>query len=248
MKAEKPNNIRLNKFLANSGICSRRMADELIMKGLVTVNGQKVKQLGSKISSLDTVKYNNKVLSLEKHTYVLLNKPKDFLTTLDDPQDRKTVLSLVKNACKERIYPVGRLDRNTTGLLLLTNDGMLAHYLSHPSTNIKKVYQVELDIPITASHISEIKNGLELEDGKAIVDDIAVLDSNKKIIGLELHIGKNRIVRRIFEHLGYEVLKLDRTLYAGLTKKNLKRGEWRLLLDKEVLSLKRMCNYSKKAN
>lgn len=236
------NIVRLNKFIANSGICSRRNADNLILQGEITVNGQKVVNLGHKVNLSDIVKYKNQIIKSEKNAYILLNKPKDFLTTASDPYERKTVMSLVKNACNERIYPVGRLDRNTTGLLLFTNDGMLANALSHPSNNIKKVYQVELDKPITNEDLKKIQAGVILEDGKAIVDAISIIDNNRKSIGIEIHIGKNRIVRRIFESLNYQVLKLDRTLYANLTKKDLRRGEWRRLSNNEVFALKRICN------
>lgn len=230
--------IRLNKFIANAGICSRREADELILSGAIKVNGKVVTEMGFKVKPDDVVKYGDKLLKREHLVYLLLNKPKDFITTMDDPQERKTVMQLVKNACKERIYPVGRLDRNTTGLLLLTNDGELAKKLSHPSHQVKKVYQVDLNKPLTDDDFEKILQGVELEDGKATVDELAILSSDGITIGLSIHIGKNRIVRRIFEHLGYDVVKLDRAMYAGLTKKDLPRGKWRFLTEKEVLGLK----------
>ncbi len=230
--------IRLNKFIANSGVGSRREADELIKLGLVTVNGEVVTEMGHKIKRTDEVRYEGKKLKAEKPVYILLNKPKGFITTTDDPQERKTVMSIVANAGPERIYPVGRLDRNTTGLLLLTNDGDLADKLTHPSYNVKKIYRVELDKPITKNDFQKIKDGVYLEEGRAIVDDLAIVDGDNQIIGIELHIGWNRIVRRIFESLGYEVEKLDRVVYAGLDKKDLNRGEWRFLKPEEIIKLK----------
>ena len=232
--------IRLNKYIANSGVCSRREADELILAGIVTVNGIVVTELGTKISTDDKVQYDNQTIRNEKHVYVLLNKPKGYITTTDDPFDRKTVMSLVADACKERIYPAGRLDRNTTGLLLLTNDGDMAKKLTHPKHKVKKVYQVELDKALTKNDMLKIADGVELEDGLALIDEIAYISgsSNKKEIGVELHSGKNRIVRRIFEATGYEVVKLDRVIFAGLTKKDLPRGKWRLLTEQEINYLK----------
>jgi 23S rRNA pseudouridine2605 synthase len=232
--------IRLNKYIADAGICSRREADVLIESGVVKVNGVIVTQLGTKVSQTDKVMFGGETLSREKLRYILLNKPKGFITTSDDPLDRKTVMSLVENACEERIYPVGRLDRNTIGLLLFTNDGDMAKKLTHPKYGIKKVYHVFLDKPLTKSDMIQIIEGVELEDGLAKPDKISyVTDENdKKQVGLELHSGKNRIVRRIFEHLGYEVVKLDRVSFAGLTKKDLPRGKWRLLSEKEVGMLK----------
>ncbi|MBD1397472.1 pseudouridine synthase [Pontibacter sp. JH31] len=230
--------IRLNRYIANAGVCSRREADELILSGEIKVNGEAVTEMGFKVQPSDTVTYGKKVLSREKMVYVLLNKPKDFITTTEDPEGRKTVMSLVEKASKERIFPVGRLDRNTTGLLLFTNDGELAQKLTHPSNEIKKIYQVELDKPITKDDFQKVVEGVELEDGKAMVDDVAMLGDSKKFLGLEIHIGRNRIVRRIFEHLGYEVVTLDRVQYAGLTKKDLPRSEWRYLSEKEVIRLK----------
>ena len=227
--------LRLNKFLANAGICSRREADEFIQAGVVTVNGEVVTELGTKIKRTDEVKFHDQPVSLEKKVYVLLNKPKDCVTTSDDPQQRKTVMDLVKNVCPERIYPVGRLDRNTTGVLLLTNDGDLASKLTHPKFLKKKVYHVYLDKNVTAHDMQQIAEGIELEDGEIHADAIEYAsDTDKSQVGIEIHRGKNRIVRRIFEHLGYRVVKLDRVQFAGLTKKNLRRGDWRFLTEKEV--------------
>ncbi|GAB2945321.1 pseudouridine synthase [Hymenobacter coalescens] len=235
---ETDGSVRLNRYIANAGICSRREADVLIESGEIRVNGEVVTELGYKVQPSDTVHYGKTNLKREKQVYVLLNKPKDFLTTTEDPEGRKTVMDLVANASKERIFPVGRLDRNTTGLLLFTNDGEVAQKLSHPSHRNKKVYQVELDKDLTEEHLAQIAAGLELEDGKAEVDDVAVVAGNPKFVGVEIHIGRNRIVRRIFEHLGYEVKTLDRVQYAGLTKKDLPRGNWRYLTEKEVIRLK----------
>ena len=227
--------LRLNKFLANAGVCSRREADEFIQAGLVTVNGQVVTELGTKILRTDEVKFHDAVVSLEKKVYVLLNKPKDYVTTSDDPQQRKTVMDLVKDVCPERIYPVGRLDRNTTGVLLLTNDGDLASKLTHPKFLKKKVYHVHLDKNLTAHDMQQIIEGITLEDGEIKADAVAYADErDKSQVGIEIHSGKNRIVRRIFESLGYRVTKLDRVQFAGLTKKNLRRGDWRFLTEKEV--------------
>ena len=227
--------LRLNKFLANAGVCSRREADEFIQAGLVTVNGQVVTELGTKILRTDEVKFHDAVVSLEKKVYVLLNKPKDYVTTSDDPQQRKTVMDLVKDVCPERIYPVGRLDRNTTGVLLLTNDGDLASKLTHPKFLKKKVYHVNLDKNLTAHDMQQISEGITLEDGEIKADAVAYADErDKSQVGIEIHSGKNRIVRRIFESLGYRVTKLDRVQFAGLTKKNLRRGDWRFLTEKEV--------------
>ena len=227
--------VRLNKFLANAGICSRREADEFIQAGVVTVNGQVVTELGTKVLRSDDVKFHDQPVTMEKKVYVLLNKPKDCVTTSDDPQQRKTVMDLVKNACPERIYPVGRLDRNTTGVLLLTNDGELASKLTHPKFLKKKIYHVFLDKNITARDMQQIAEGINLEDGEIHADAIEYAsDKDKSQVGIEIHSGKNRIVRRIFESLGYRVVKLDRVLFAGLTKKNLRRGDWRFLTEKEV--------------
>ncbi len=231
--------IRLNRYIANSGVCSRRDADELIAQGLVEVNGKVITEMGYKVQPGDVVKYDGGTLRRELPVYLLLNKPKDFITTMDDPQERKTVMQLIAGACKERVYPVGRLDRNTTGLLVLTNDGALAEKLTHPSNKISKVYQVELNRPLDRSDLATIEEGgIVLEDGPVKVDEIAYTDNTRKVVGLEIHEGRNRIVRRIFEHLGYEVEKLDRTMYAGLTKKDLPRGNWRFLTEKEVIRLK----------
>ena len=227
--------VRLNKYLANAGVCSRREADEFIQAGVVTVNGQVVTELGTKILRTDEVKFHDEPVTLEKKVYVLLNKPKDYVTTSDDPQQRKTVMDLVKNACPERIYPVGRLDRNTTGVLLLTNDGDLASKLTHPKYLKKKIYHVYLDKNVTAHDLQAIAEGIQLEDGEIKADDVQYADAvDKKQVGIEIHSGKNRIVRRIFESLGYKVLKLDRVQFAGLTKKNLRRGDWRYLTEEEV--------------
>ena len=227
--------LRLNKFLANAGVCSRREADEFIQAGVVTVNGQVVTELGTKVLRTDEVKFHDQPVTIEKKVYVLLNKPKDYVTTVDDPQQRKTVMDLVKDACPERIYPVGRLDRNTMGVLLLTNDGELACKLTHPKFLKKKVYHVYLDKNLTAHDMQQIADGITLEDGEVHADAIEYADDNDKSqVGIEIHSGKNRIVRRIFESLGYHVTKLDRVMFAGLTKKNLRRGDWRYLTEKEV--------------
>lgn len=226
--------VRINRFIANAGICSRRKAEQLILDGDVTVNGQVVTQLSCRIQKNDKVQLRGKTLRLERKIYVLLNKPKNFITTTNDPKDRKIVLDLVKHACEETIYPVGRLDRKTMGLLLFTNDGELAKKLAHPSGKIPKVYDVLLNKPLEKCDMDKIKKGLMLEDGKALVDKIELLDSSKKALGVEIHIGKNRIIRRIFESLGYQVIRLDRVVYAHLTKKNLLRGKWRFLTSAEV--------------
>ena len=227
--------LRLNKFLANAGVCSRREADEFIQAGLVTVNGEVVTELGTKILRTDEVKFHDAPVTLEKKVYVLLNKPKDYVTTSDDPQQRKTVMDLVKDVCPERIYPVGRLDRNTTGVLLLTNDGDLASKLTHPKFLKKKVYHVHLDKNLTSHDMDQIREGIQLEDGEIKADAIEYADDHDKSqVGIQIHSGKNRIVRRIFESLGYRVTKLDRVQFAGLTKKNLRRGDWRFLTEKEV--------------
>jgi 23S rRNA pseudouridine2605 synthase len=226
--------IRLNRFIANSGVCSRREADQLIERGLIKVNKEVITQLGYKVRRGDAVFYKGKKLSPEKYVYVLLNKPKDYITTAKDPEGRKTVMELVSNACSERILPVGRLDRNTTGLLLFTNHGELARKLSHPSNNVRKIYRVTVDKPISKSDLDAIAVGVKLEDGLVEIDDLAILNTQKTELGLELHSGRNRIVRRLFESLGYDVVKLDRAVYAGLTKKNLSRGRWRFLTEREV--------------
>ena len=227
--------IRLNKFLANAGVCSRREADEFITAGVVSVNGEVVTELGTKIKRADEVKFHDQPVSIERKIYVLLNKPKDTVTTSDDPQARRTVMDLVKDACNERIYPVGRLDRNTTGVLLLTNDGDLASKLTHPKYLKKKIYHVHLDKNLTRADMDQIATGIQLDDGEIHADAISYTDEEKKNdIGIEIHSGKNRVVRRIFESLGYKVVKLDRVFFAGLTKKGLRRGEWRYLTEPEV--------------
>ena len=227
--------IRLNKFLANAGICSRREADEFITAGVVSVNGVVVTELGTKVKRTDEIKFHDQPVNIERKVYVLLNKPKDCVTTSDDPQERKTVMDFVKGACKERIYPVGRLDRNTTGVLLLTNDGDLASKLTHPKFLKKKIYHVHLDKNLTKADMDQIAAGIQLEDGEIHADAISYTDDFKKDqVGIEIHSGKNRIVRRIFESLGYKVVKLDRVFFAGLTKKGLRRGDWRYLSEAEV--------------
>ncbi len=230
--------IRLNKFLANAGVCSRREADQFIEAGVVRVNGEVVSTLGTKVQRTDEVHFHDQLVSIEKKVYVLLNKPKDYVTTSDDPQARKTVMDLVKNCCRERIYPVGRLDRNTTGVLLFTNDGDLASKLTHPKFLKKKIYHVYLDKNCTAADLKQIAEGITLEDGEIHADAISYAsDTDRKQVGIEIHSGKNRIVRRIFESLGYRVHKLDRVMFAGLTKKGLKRGDWRFLTEQEVAML-----------
>ena len=231
--------IRLNKFMSNAGICSRREADEFIQQGLVKVNGQVVTELGTKISHSDVVEYDEKVVAMESKCYILLNKPKDCVTTSEDPQDRTTVMDLVKGACTERIYPVGRLDRNTTGVLLLTNDGDLASKLTHPKYVKKKIYHVWCDRDIAEEDMQRIADGIELADGPIHADAISyATETDRNQAGIEIHSGRNRIVRRIFETLGYHVTKLDRVYFAGLTKKNLPRGRWRYLTQEEVNLLK----------
>ena len=231
--------IRLNKFLANAGICSRREADEFITAGVVSVNGEIVTELGAKVKRSDEVKFHDQPVSIERKVYVLLNKPKDCVTTSDDPQERKTVMDFVKGACKERIYPVGRLDRNTTGVLLLTNDGDLASKLTHPKFLKKKIYHVYCDKNVTKADLDQIVQGITLDDGEIHADAISYAsDTDKSQVGIEIHSGKNRIVRRIFESLGYRVVKLDRVYFAGLTKKGLRRGDWRYLTEQEVAMLR----------
>lgn len=235
--------VRLNKFISNAGICSRRKADELIESGQIAVNGVVIYEMGHKVKNSDEVTYNGKKVVSENKVYVLLNKPKDFITTTSDERGRRTVMELVKHASNgARLYPVGRLDRNTTGLLLLTNDGELAQHLSHPSTNVIKVYQAELDKPIKRADLDAIRNGVELEDGLAQVDEIDITEPqvDARFVGIAIHSGKNRIVRRIFEHFGYEVKRLDRVSYAGLTKKDLPRGKWRFLTEHELVYLKHL--------
>jgi 23S rRNA pseudouridine2605 synthase len=230
----------LNKFIAHAGICSRRDAAELVKAGKVIVNGENITEPGHKVTDKDDIKVNGKKLHLRRNlVYILLNKPKDYITTTDDPEGRKTVLDIIRNATPERVYPVGRLDRNTTGVLLLTNDGELAQKLSHPSYEIKKIYEVKLDKPLTKKDFETIVNGVTLEDGFIAPDTMAYADpKDKSVIGIEIHSGRNRIVRRIFEHIGYDVRNLDRVMYANLTKKNVERGKWRFLTEKEVRLLK----------
>jgi len=231
--------IRLNRYISTSGICSRREADDLISAGLITVNGKLVNELGSKVSVNDEVRYNGELIKKERNVYILLNKPKEYVTTLKDPYAKHTVIDLIKGACKERVFPVGRLDRNTTGVLLLTNDGELTKKLTHPSFNRKKIYHVFLDKNLKAPDLEAITNGLDLEDGFIKVDDISFVDADdKKQVGIEIHSGRNHIVRNIFEHLGYRVIRLDRVYFAGLTKKGILRGHWRFLTDQEVGMLK----------
>lgn len=231
--------VRLNKYLANAGICSRREADNYIQAGLISVNGTVVTELGTKVLPADDVRFNGERINPERKVYVLLNKPKDCVTTVDDPQERKTVLDCLKGIGKERIYPVGRLDRNTTGVLLLTNDGDMAAKLTHPKFMKKKIYHVTCDKNVAMSDMDLLVNGIELEDGPVYADEVSyVNEADRSQIGIEIHSGKNRIVRRMLEHLGYRVNKLDRVLFAGLTKKNLKRGDWRYLTDKEVAMLR----------
>ena len=232
--------MRLNRFIANAGVCSRREADTYISAGMVTVNGKQILEMGVKVKPTDEIKFDGRLLNAEKKVYLLLNKPKNFVTTTDDPHADKIVMDLIKDACPERIYPVGRLDRNTTGVLLFTNDGDLSKRLTHPSHNMRKVYQVSLDKPVEKNHLEDIANGIVLEDGPIASDDISFINQEEKTeVGIEIHSGKNRIVRRVFEHFGYRVKKLDRVYFAGLTKKNLPRGKWRFLSEKEIHFLKR---------
>ncbi len=230
--------MRLNRFIAQSGICSRREADDFILAGLVSVNGTIVTELGTKVLPTDEVKFNDSRVQGEKKVYLVLNKPKGYVTSLEDPHADKTVSELVKDACTERVYPVGRLDKNSVGLLLFTNDGDLTKQLTHPSYKKKKIYQATLDKALERADMEAIAQGITLEDGEIYADEIAYVKDDKKEIGIEIHSGRNRIVRRIFEHLGYKVMKLDRVYYAGLTKKNLKRGDWRFLTREEVERLK----------
>jgi 23S rRNA pseudouridine2605 synthase len=235
-----PGLIRLNRYLANAGVCSRREADTFIEQGLVSINGKVVTELGTKVKLSDTVKYKGKVLKPETLRYILLNKPKGYITTTDDEMDRKTVMEIIKDACPERVYPVGRLDRNTTGLLLLTNDGELAKKLTHPSHQIRKMYHVFLDKPLRLEDFEKLMMGITLEDGPVKPDSMAYVGDNSKgdEVGIEIHSGRNRIVRRMFEQLGYDVVRLDRVQFASLTKKDLPRGEWRFLNPKEIAFLK----------
>ena len=230
--------MRLNRFISQSGVCSRREADEFILAGVVTVNGQVVTELGTKIMPTDEVRFNDERLQGEKNVYLVLNKPKGYVTSLDDPHADKTVMDLVRGACSERVYPVGRLDKNSLGLLLITNDGDITRQLTHPSYHKKKIYQVTLDKPLTRADMDSLTEGITLEDGDIFADEVAYASEDKRTIGVEIHSGRNRIVRRMFEHLGYVVQKLDRVYYAGLTKKNLKRGAWRFLTKDEVMRLK----------
>ena len=237
MKSGDP--IRLNKYLANAGVCSRRVADELIAQGKVTVNGEVVTKLGTTVTREDKIACDGKDMSIERKVYVLLNKPKNCVTTVSDEQGRTTVMDIVKNACTEKIFPVGRLDRNTTGVLLLTNDGDLAANLLHPSKVKKKIYQVSLDKPVSEEHMRQLAEGIILEDGEIHADAVSYIDEeNLAIVGIEIHSGRNRIVRRMFQHLGYHVRSLDRVYFAGLTKKRLPRGHWRYLTEQEVVNLK----------
>jgi 23S rRNA pseudouridine2605 synthase len=234
-----PEGIRLNKFIANSGICSRREADELIKAGVIKVNGVVVSTLGSKVMPTDKVQYGDQTLNNEKKRYLLLNKQKGYVTTTKDPHAKNTVMELIAGACKERIYPVGRLDRNTTGLLLFTNDGEMAKKLMHPKSRIMKMYHVVLDQPLSKADMIKIAGGMELEGDRVEVDSIAYVDDapDRREVGLEIHSGQNRVIRRMFESMGYKVTKLDRVMYAGLTKRNLPRAKWRFLTEKEVISL-----------
>lgn len=233
--------IRLNRFIANAGICSRREADQLIELGEIKVNGKVVTELGTKINPADTVHYGDELVKGEKKRYLLLNKPKNYITTVDDPRKRRTVMDLVGNACKERIYPVGRLDRQSTGVLLFTNDGELTKKLTHPSSKLTKTYHVILDKNVTKAHLIQLVEGVELEDGIVSADKAVYVEgASKKEIGIELHSGKNRVIRRMMEAFGYQVSKLDRVIFAGLTKKNLERGKWRFLTEKEVAFLKQL--------
>ncbi|MBO5717210.1 MAG: pseudouridine synthase [Alistipes sp.] len=230
--------MRLNRFISQSGVCSRREADDFILAGVVTVNGQIVTELGTKILPTDEVRFNDERLQGEKNVYLVLNKPKGYVTSLDDPHADKTVMDLVRGACSERVYPVGRLDKNSLGLLLITNDGDITRQLTHPSYLKKKIYQVTLDKPLTRADMDSLTEGITLEDGDIFADEVAYASEDKRTVGVEIHSGRNRIVRRMFEHLGYTVQKLDRVYYAGLTKKNLKRGAWRFLTKEEVMRLK----------
>ena len=232
--------VRLNKFIANAGICSRREADVLIATGIVEVNGKIITEMGFKVKPGDEVKYDGAIIQSEKKQYVLLNKPRNFITTMSDPQGRKTAFQLVANACKERIYPVGRLDRNTTGILLFTNDGDMAKRLTHPRYEVAKLYHVEADKPIKQEHLDALMSGVELDDGEYVKADKVefIPDTKNREVGIEIHSGKNRVIRRMFESVGYEVVKLDRVKFAGLTKKDVPRGTWRHLSEKEVSFLK----------
>ncbi len=239
--------IRLNRFLANSGICSRREADTLIASGAVSVNNEVVTKLGTKVTPEDTIHYGGELIQSQRKQYFLLNKPKNYITTMDDPKGRKTVMELIQRACKERIYPVGRLDRATTGLLLFTNDGQMTKRLTHPSGQVTKIYHVNLDKNVTQRHMIEMVEGIQLEDGFAQVDKVSYLpNASKSSISIELHSGRNRIIRRIMEHLGYKVTKLDRVNFAGLTKKDIPRGRFKQLSEQEIGLLHRVCGLQKK--
>ena len=236
-----PGTTRLNKYLAHAGVASRRKADELIKAGRVCVNGEVIREMGHRVSPKDKITFDGKELKPARHVYVLLNKPRGFITTTSDDRGRKTIMDLVRTATRERIYPVGRLDRDTSGIILLTNDGELAEKLSHPRYEVRKVYLAKLDKPLSDADLEAIARGIELEDGPIYADEIAIPDPREPSqVGIELHSGRNRIVRRIFEHLGYEVLRLDRTVYAGLTKKDVPRGKWRYLKDRELVFLKHL--------
>ena len=237
-KAMGDEGIRLNKFISNSGVCSRREADEYIVAGLVSVNGQIVTELGTKIQASDDVRFNGERLKGEEKVYIIMNKPKDFVTTMSDPNAEKTVMDLITGKCAQRVYPVGRLDKATTGVLLLTNDGDLTEKLTHPSNKVKKIYHVFLDKNVSGTDFKQLLEGVELEDGPMYADTLSYIDGDNSQIGLEIHSGRNRVVRRMFEALGYKVKKLDRVLFAGLTKKNLRRGQWRFLTEQEITSLK----------
>jgi len=230
--------MRLNKFISNSGVCSRREADGYITAGLVSVNGEIVTRMGARVKPTDDIRFNGERLMGEEKVYIVMNKPKDFVTTTDDPHAEQTVLDLIAEKCPQRVYPVGRLDKSSTGVLLLTNDGALTEQLTHPSYNRKKIYQVDLDKNLKQSDMAQLVKGVDLEDGPAYMDEISYIDENEKKIGVEIHSGRNRIVRRMFEHLGYAVKKLDRVYFAGLTKKKLRRGAWRFLTPQEVAMLK----------
>ncbi len=233
--------IRLNKFIANAGVCSRRDADKLIQEGKISVNGKVVKELGVKVKPTDKVAYKGKKLSKEKSVYFLLNKPKGYITSVSDPKERKTVMDLMNNTGEERVYPVGRLDRNTTGLLLLTNDGILTTKLLHPSGKVQKIYHIEVNKPLSQQDYEKIiHNKITLEDGEIEIDGFNILNEERTEFGIELHSGKNRVVRRIFESMGYEIIKLDRVVFAGLTKHKLPRGKWRVLTSMELLNLKKL--------
>jgi len=239
IKNPRSTTMRLNRYIASSGICSRRDADDLISRGVVQINGKTVTELGTKVNPDDTVKVNGKIVKNERKVYILLNKPKDTLTTTDDPEGRRTVMDLISSATDLRVFPVGRLDRNTTGILLITNDGELAGRLTHPRYRIRKIYEVETAQNVTDEMVEKLTNGIELEDGPMKVDSISYLDpASKRFLQIEIHSGKNRIVRRMFEQLGIEILKLDRVYFAGLNKKNLPRGKWRMLSPKEIGWLK----------